>query len=767
MRLLNEFIDASEKFTDVMSSFFIAEKLVEWDSSALSGKIEWKRSAMKVRQAFNQSGEVLEAAQAWKFPPDYDENPALNIKIHLVSLCTVRVKIYLADSLFIAENRDSAGMLISPGIVDELCSESRGFFTVEESSEKISIFSDDIKLEILRDPFEMRFYDGEGHLLTSTVHPHTLMSLRNSDSPVFSIVESVEDTSQTGCFAFSLQHDEAFYGTGESFTRLNKRGQKTVLWTEDANSCQRNRYYKPIPFFISSRGYGMFLHTSTPAAFDFGCKYDGTGALYAEDSVMDLFFFSGSVKEVLSEYTSLTGRSPVPPLWSFGLWMSRITYKSETEVQSVAERLRSEKIPCDVIHIDTGWFEKDWICDYEFSGTRFDNPEKLIARLNRMGLRVSLWQLPYFTPNNPLYREALEKGYAVRSGKAGLPTEDVIIDFSNPDAVFWYKSLLKKLLMMGVSAIKADFGEAAPYHGIFHSGKTGHSEHNLYPLRYNKAVYEITDEVCGEGIIWGRSAWAGSQRYPVHWGGDSENTDSAMAASLRAGLSLGLSGFSFWSHDIGGFVKSSPEDIYRRWLTFGMFSSHSRCHGAPPTEPWEYNKKFTDFFRSVVERKYRLMPYVMAQSVICSRKGFPMVRPLFFEFPEDRTCWNIEDEYLFGSSILVAPVFSGDSAERDVYLPPGKWLSIEHKTVYEGSRWARIPGEIGGVPVLVRWGTLIPEVPAVLSTDFIQWDRMTYEAYGDNPVEGISWTPEKGLYSLTGEKTEDGSYVIEEEGLAE
>jgi alpha-D-xyloside xylohydrolase len=284
--------------------------------------------------------------------------------------------------------------------------------------------------------------------------------------------------------------------------------------------------------------------------------------IYLGDDVLDLFFFFGSPKEVISEYTALTGRAPVPPLWTFGLWMGRESYSSEEEVRDVAKKLREHRIPCDVIHLDTGWTEVPHRCDFEFSESRFKDPARMISDLKDDGFRISLWQLPYFNPKNELHEEAIENGYVVLSAYGKPPVDDAVIDLSNPEAVRWYQEKLAKLLRMGVGIFTADFGEAAPLSGLYASRQASFLEHNLYPLRYNKAVSEATEDIWGHGTIYARSAWAGSQRYPVHWGGDVENTDGAMSASLRGGLSLGLCGFSFWGHFIGGFAYQSPKELY-------------------------------------------------------------------------------------------------------------------------------------------------------------------------------------------------------------
>jgi alpha-D-xyloside xylohydrolase len=582
----------------------------------------------------------------------------------------------------------------------------------------------------------------------------------------FCFVRRASDYSRSFNAVFSLSPDEKIFGCGESFTRLDKRGQKVVLWTEDARGAESEKMYKPIPFFMSSRGYGVFMHTSSPITCDFGRYFNGIYSLMIGDDELDLFVFLGSPKDILDEYTNLTGKAAMPPLWSFGLWMSRITYYSEQEGRDVAAKLRENRIPCDVIHFDTGWFETDWRCDYQFAKSRFSDPNKMIADLKAQGFHISLWQLPYFVPKNRFFKELVEKGLVVRDAKGNLPFEDAVLDFSNPEAVKWYQEKIAGLLRMGVGAIKVDFGEAAPLNGQYASGRSGFYEHNLYPLRYNKAAAEITERITGENIIWARSAWAGSQRYPLHWGGDAENTDTGMEGELRGGLSFGLSGFSFWSHDIGGFVTRPPAELYRRWLTFGMLTSHSRCHGVPPKEPWEYGEAFMNDFRLAVEMKYKLMPYIYAQAKYCSEHGLPMVRALFIEYPNDPGSWLIEDQYLFGSDILVAPLMHAQTTGRDVYLPPGRWIDYQTGKVYAGG-WHQI--EAGKIPacILVRDGTVIPHIKPAQSTMQMDWSKLDLVVYATDTQKAqglICLPPDNKLCSLSLTR-KGGAFVLENDPL--
>jgi alpha-D-xyloside xylohydrolase len=751
--LLNDPIDVSGDFRDFSDTYYLADKLADFDPAAHSGKIVYQRAQYFTRQAFDNMLAVIRPVAPNEFPEnEYEANPSLPFSIEFVSPRTLRIRA-TSGPQFATPAEEL--MLAGPVPKDE----SWQYTKVEGGHRYRSAFG---SVTLLENPFHIEIRDAGGRLLTKTDH-----NADNSTSftPIlpFSFVRRAADYSRSMDAVFTLSPGEKIFGCGESFTGLDKRGQRIVLWADDANGVQNQGLYKPVPFFMSSRGYGMFLHTTTPITCDFGNYFSGVNSLMMGDDEADLFVFLGSPKEILDEYTKLTGKSPMPPLWSFGLWMSRCTYNAEKQVRDVASRLRENRIPCDVIHLDTGWFETDWRCNYEFSTSRFQDPEKMIADLKRDGFHISLWQLPYFVPKNTLFNELVEKHLVVRDAKGNLPYEDAVLDFSNPATVEWYQAKLAHLLKMGVGAIKVDFGEAAPNNGLFASGRTGFYEHNLYPLRYNKAVADITLKVTGEHIIWARSAWAGSQRYPIHWGGDAENTDDGMAAELRGGLSFGLSGFSFWSHDVGGFVAKAPEDLYRRWLAFGVLTSHTRCHGTAPKEPWNYSAAFMDDFRRIDELKYELMPYVYAQAKDCSERGLPMLRALFVEYPEDPGSWLIDDEYLFGSSILAAPLLHENATGREVYLPPGNWIDYQTGEAWSGG-WHHI--EAGKIPIvmLVRDGTVIPRIKLAQSTLQMDWSKLELAVFAreqptargwvclpsDNQLHELSLGRQGGTFKLAG-----------------
>lgn len=715
--VLNQAIDVGMDFKEYDNTYFNMSELVEFENNR--GKIKWLRNNRKYRMSFNCLTAPFENAESWEFPAEYEVDEIGEFQVDFINARTIRLRMDVKHN----QITDEKDLMINTEL------QSDGNWKKEQNDKGVVFTGELFNLHLERNPFNIDIKDKEGKSIVKTYNIADNKSLDNTYPIPFSYIRRASDLKRIIAASFHLKHDEKIYGCGESFTRLNKRGQRLNLWTYDALGAQNKDMYKPVPFFMSNKGYGMFIHSSCAMTYDFGHDYDESTTLYLDDDKLDIFIFLGNPKEILAEYTALTGRAQMPPDWSFGLWMSRITYDSEKQTREVAERIRKENIPCDVIHLDTGWFEDDWKCNYKFAKSRFDDAKKMIDDLKDNGFKVSLWQLPYITPTNELYKEAFENKYFIKDSDGKVPTEDLIIDFSNEKAVEWYQKLLKNLFDIGVRAIKADFGEGAPYNGAYASGKSGRYEHNLYPLRYNKAVDDITSECNNEHIIWARSAWAGSQRYPIHWGGDAEITDSAMAASLRGGLSLGLCGFTFWSHDIGGFTQKSPEELYSRWIPFGMLTSHSRCHGQPPKEPWEYSEEFLKLFRKSVELKYKLFPYIKSESLESIAKGFPLLRTLFFEYPEDRIAWDVEDEYLFGSKILVAPLFDEKTSGRDVYLPEGEWTDFFTMETYSGGKYIYIESTELPIIVLVKKGSTIEFVPVASHIEAIDWKSMYNKEY--------------------------------------
>ena len=536
--------------------------------------------------------------------------------------------------------------------------------------------------------------------------------------------------------SFKCAPNECFVGTGERFRKMDLSGQTFQLKNQDGQGVNNRRCYKNIPFFMSSRMYGCFYHTSDYCKLSLADHSTRSAQFLNDHATLDVFLIGGkSPEQILRSYRMLTGFPQMPPLWSFGIWMSRMTYFSADEVNEICDRLRKEHYPCDVIHLDTGWFRTDWLCEWKFNPERFPDPKGFVQHLKQNGFKVSLWQLPYVAQGAEQLEEAKANRYISQSTKAedtstgGASNFSALdyagtIDFTYDKAVDWYKNqLLKPLLEMGVTCIKTDFGENIHMDHQYH-GMTPERLNNIYSLLYQRAAFEVTLEVTGQGIVWARSAWAGCQRYPLHWGGDSASSWDGLAGSLKGGLHFGLSGFAFWSHDVPGFhsipdFMNSPldENVYVRWTQFGVFSSHMRYHGTCKREPWHY-----PHIAPIVKRwwklRYALLPYIIEQSEQACQSGYPLVRALLFHHPDDRQVWHIDDEYYFGSEFLVAPVMNSDN-RRDIYLPEGLWVNFFTGQRIEGGRWYyNVEVPLDQMPVFVRPGSLIKMYPDdVDSTD--------------------------------------------------
>lgn len=553
----------------------------------------------------------------------------------------------------------------------------------------------------------------------------------------FCMTEGREDRAT---MSFKCDADECFVGTGERFRKMDLSGQTFFLKNQDGQGVNNRRAYKNIPFYMSSRMYGVFYHTSDYCRLSLADHSTRSVQFRNDRATLDAFIIGGDTPErILYGYRQLTGFPPMLPLWSFGIWMSRMTYFSADEVQEICDRLRKEQYPCDVIHLDTGWFRTDWLCEWMFNPERFPDPKGFIKRLADDGFKVTLWQLPYVAKGAAQIDEARENKYIgpllkeQASEGSNFSTLDYAgtIDFTYDKATEWYKGLLRELLEMGVKCIKTDFGENIHMDATYHS-MTPEQLNNIYSLLYQKAAYEVTKDVTGDGIVWARAAWAGCQRYPLHWGGDSESSWAGLAGSLKGGLHFGLSGFAFWSHDVPGF-HSEPDfmnsvidpKVYVRWTQFGVFTSHMRYHGSHKREPWYY-PTVSDIVKKWWRLRYRLLPYIMEESRIATETGYPVIQAMLMHHPNDKTCWHIDDQYYFGRTFMVAPVMNSND-KRDIYLPEGEWVNFFTKEHFTGPVWLKdVHVPLDEMPVFCRPGTEIPVYELeVNSTDDIDLTKAT------------------------------------------
>ncbi len=626
---------------------------------------------------------------------------------------------------------------------------------VRSDADKITLKSSALEVQVTREPMAYAVLDRRGRKVFA--QQATDLSLR--DFVAFPLGYSRDSHGRVAFHeSFELEPDEHLFGLGEQFGPLDKRGQRLISWNRDTLLTNTtNQTYLNVPFFMSSRGYGVFVHHASKIVHELGFPSTISGSFRVEDPYLDYFLIHGpSPKKVLARYADLTGRAPLPPLWSFGVWMSRAQYRDRPEVEEVVERMRELGMPMDVLHLDPLWMAQrkhhtGGGCDFEWDHVAFPDPEGLIRWLADRGVKLCLWENPYVYRDTDMYREGLGKGYFARgpdgepSPSRDNPGEVVVVDFTNPDSVRWWQDKHRPYLRMGAAVFKTDYGEAVRADALFADGRSGRDVHNLYPLLYNRAVFEVMREERREAIVWARSGYAGSQRYPVHWTGDPQCTFGGMAGSLRAGLSLSMSGIPFWSHDIGGFfgrnVEPPSADLYIRWAQWGLLSSHSRFHGIRPREPWHYGDEAVRIVREFARLRYRLLPYLWSCAHEASRALVPVVRPMYLEFPDDPATPAVDLQYMLGPSLLVAPVVNEEGRCR-VYLPAGRWHGFWDNSAIEGPCHLDLSVPLDRLPIYVRDDSILPFAPVQDYVGQRPWDPLRLDLRVSSRAELKLPTPE-------------------------
>jgi alpha-D-xyloside xylohydrolase len=511
---------------------------------------------------------------------------------------------------------------------------------------------------------------------------------------------------------------EQVYGLGERFGALIKNGQEIEIWNKDGGTGSEQAY-KNIPFYLTNRGYGVFVNHPELVSFEVATeKVSRVQFSVAGHTLEYLLIYGPTPKEVLEKYTALTGRPALPPAWSFGLWLSTsfTTSYDEATVTSFIQGMADRDLPLHVFHFDCFWMREFNWCDFTWDARTFPDPAGMLQRLKARGLRICLWINPYIAQRSPLFAEGARGGYLLRRPDGTVWQTDLwqpgmgIVDFTNPEACRWFGDKLRALLDMGVDCFKTDFGERIPTEVVYHDGSDPQRMHNFYTYLYNQTVFEVLKERrgAGEAVLFARSATAGSQQFPVHWGGDCDSTFESMAESLRGGLSLGLSGFGYWSHDIGGFEGLPNAELYKRWIAFGLLSSHSRLHGSHSYRvPWLFDEEAVEVLRHFTKLKCRLMPYLYGAALEAHQRGLPMMRAMLLEFPEDPTSAYLDRQYMLGGDLLVAPVFAHDG-RVSYYVPAGVWTHLLTGETQEGPRWVEETHSALSLPLLARPGAAIP-----------------------------------------------------------
>ena len=579
---------------------------------------------------------------------------------------------------------------------------------IEENDETVSFTSGKLTARVQKgENWRVDYVAEDGRVLTSSAFRGMGRALD-------------KDTGKT-YMSDSLMLDvgECVYGLGERFAAYVKNGQSIDMWNADGGTASEQTY-KNIPFYMTNRGYGVFVEDTSDVSFEVASEKVERVQFSAEgETIVYDVIYGGTPKAVLDGYTALTGRPALMPGWSFGLWLSTsfTTNYDEKTATSFIQGMADRDIPLSVFHFDCFWMKGFNWCDFTWDEETFPDPVGMLKRYHDRGLHLCCWINPYIGQASPLFREGMEHGYLLKKTNGDVWQTDLwqagmgILDVTNPDARAWYCDHLRKILRMGVDCLKTDFGERIPVRDIaYYDGKDPLHMHNYYTFLYNKMVFDLLKEERGEGeaILFARSATAGSQQFPVHWGGDNSASYVSMAETLRAGLSMSHSGFGFWSHDISGFEQTAPADVYKRWAAFGLLSSHSRLHGSSSYRvPWLFDEESCDVVRKFTRLKCRLMPYLYGAAVEAHEHGTPMMRPMMLEFPDDPACDTLDRQYMMGESLLVAPVFHADS-HVDYYLPDGLWTSLLDGRKVQGGHWQKETHDFLSLPLMVRPGTVLP-----------------------------------------------------------
>ena len=602
---------------------------------------------------------------------------------------------------------------------------------IRKENDKAVMLSGKTRLEIaLGDHWETAFYYGDNYLTggadratsiikeSNYIRDARLQSQREDD--FFHPAKDPRTTYLREQLKTGI--GECIYGFGEKFTPFVKNGQTVEMWNNDGGTCTEQSY-KNIPFYLSSKSYGVFVNSSDKVSFEVNSDTVSKVSFTVPGESLEYFVFGGeNLEAVLERYTALTGRPALPPAYTFGLWLSTsfTTNYDEETIHHFIDGMAERKIPLQVFHFDCFWMKEYEWCNFEWNKEMFPDPKAMLKRLHEKGLEVCVWINPYVAQRSRLFQEGKENGYFIKNRDGSVFQCDLwqpgmaIVDFTNPAARKWYQGLLKTLFDMGVNNIKTDFGERIPTDCCYCDGSDPIAMHNYYSFLYNKCVFEALEAYYGKdnACLFARSATVGGQRFPVHWGGDCYAEYSAMAETLRGGLSLCASGFGFFSHDMGGFEATASADVYKRWCAFGMLSTHSRLHGSSSYRvPWAYDKdgdtEACDVLRHYAVLKGRLMPYLWSQAVKTHRQGVPMMRPMIVSFTEDTACKYLDTQYMLGDNLCVVPVMNEEGI-AEFYVPDcGTWTDIQSGETYEGGRYYTRKCDYFQMPILARPGSMI------------------------------------------------------------
>ena len=595
----------------------------------------------------------------------------------------------------------------------ELNLPEKSCLNIEDLEDKFVLSSGSLTLEITKNPFTMVYKRGD-EFLTKSINDLACVK-KDWHGFIYDSKGDTENTFMTQSLGLSV--GELVYGLGEQFTAFTKNGQNVEIWNEDGGT-NTELSYKNIPFYVTNKGYGVLVNHPENVSFEVASEFVTKVGFTVEGNELDYFLINGpSMKEVLERYTDISGKPSLPAPWTFGLWLSTsfTTNYDEATVMSFVDGMLDRGIPLRVFHFDCYWMKEFHWSSFIWDDRVFPDPEGMLKRIKAKGLKICVWINSYIGQESPLFKEGMDNGYLVKRPNGDVWQWDMwqsgmgLVDFTNPKACKWFQDKLEVLLDMGVDCFKTDFGERIPTDVVWYDGSDPQKMHNYYTYLYNKCVYDLLVRKRGkeDAILFARSATVGGQKFPVHWGGDCWSDYESMEESLRGGLSLLMSGFGYWAHDIGGFEATSTPDVYKRWVGFGLLSSHSRLHGSSSYRvPWVYDEEAVDVVREFTKLKACLMPYLYKTAVQASTKGIPMMRSMVLEFTEDRNTHTLDKQYMLGDSLLVAPIFN-DQSIGEFYLPKGRWTNFFTGEVKEGGKWYKEHVPYTEIPLYVKENSIV------------------------------------------------------------
>lgn len=632
-----------------------------------------------------------------------------------------------------------------------------GKFSVEKEGSYVAIKTEALIARVY-DNFKVNFYDNNGIIICEDYEGNRKPFARRGYGNILEEeghqAEKCSDSHNIEVIK-KLFGDENFYGLGDKTGHLNKRGYYYEMWNTDDPSPHVESYkslYKSIPFFIALRErcvFGIFFDNTYKTYFDMGKENENYYYFGADDGNLDYYFIGGnSVEDILTGYTSVTGKTPLPQRWTLGYQQSRWSYAPESRVRELADNFRKKDIPCDVIHLDIDYMDKYKV--FTWDKEKFPKEKETLKELKEDGFKIVTIIDPGVKKEKDyhIYEEGLKNNYFA-TDKDGLnyvnkvwPGDAVFPDFSQADTRAWWADNQKIMLDSGVAGIWNDMNEPASFNGPLpdsvgfkNDGRsTDHSEiHNVYGHLMSKATFEgIKKHSSKRPFVITRAAYAGTQKYSTVWTGDNQSIWEHLRMSVPMLLNLGMSGFSFCGTDVGGFSFDCTSELLSRWVQVGCFTPLFRNHSCSYTrdqEPWAFDEETLNINRKYIKLRYKLLPYLYDLMWKGESTGLPVMRPLVLHYEHDKKVQEINDEFLFGKNILVAPILEQGKSFRAVYLPEGQWTDYWTKETIKGEQIIVKEAPLDICPIYIKGGSIIPNYPSQNYVGETEVKELTLDIY--------------------------------------